>query len=444
MGWMSVFGASAASAVGLHLTLFSLYAVICFQLLRRLETPIWVMQIAGGFLLAITFHDRPDTLAQVLGLGAVYAWLRGWEAITGGPNSGTASWWSWLATGLAVLSLCASLQIGAMYIFFLSFGTVVARFHCRMKLPLLPLVAMPVLSALLALIAKFGFPNWWAGLMENFGDNPSVQGWHWPDVGSILKLGRTLPGLGLVVLLVALGMRSRGAFKTRDSKTWVVLLTTIAAALGVVAVSLCYLTPNYLLFAAYLQPLAVGAFLGWWGSLNLGVPQVRVLMGLFVLAIAVCAVRAVGMTTWGVLCASDVSYAKATALVDAELNGLGAGVPKVAVVSSAFLYSAGRHRDVRLIHSDYVIRPRPGLVDGDLTGLLTQKPSRLILTQFDYYRRYQPTLALLKSQPEVASLNITNMAKVRPPDASASLQKFVQHVSWAPVIVGLEWKAPKQ
>jgi hypothetical protein len=319
----------------------------------------------------------------------------------------------------------------------------VARFICQVKLSVLPLVAMPVLSALLVVIAKFGFPNWWAGLMENFGDNPSVQGWHWPDAASMLKLARTLPGLGLVLLLAAPGLWSRRTFKARGSRTSVVMLATTATALGVVAVSLCYLTSNYLLFAAYLQPLVVGAFLGWWGSLNLSVPRPRVLLGLFVLAIAVCAVRAVGMTTWGVLCARDVSYSKATALVDAELNGLGNGVPKVAVVSSAFLYGAATHHDVRLIHSDYVIRPKPGLIDGDLTGLLTQKPSKLILTQFDYYRRYQSTLALLKARPEVASLNLTNTAKVPPPDASTALQKVVQHVSWAPVIVSVEWKTAK-
>lgn len=444
LGWMSVFGTSAPSAVGLHLALFSLYAVLAFLILRRLGTPIWGLHLAGGFLLAITFHDRPDTLAQVLGAGAVYAWLRSWEAIADGPKSGATSRWSWLATALAVLTLAASLQIGAMFIFFVSLGIVLARFIYQVKLPVLPLVAMPVLSVLLALIAKFGFPNWWSGFVENFGDNPSVQGWHWPDAGSILKCARTLPGLGLVLFLAAFGLWSQGTFKVPDSRIWVVMLAAAASALGVVAASLFYLTSNYVGFAAYLQPLVVGAFLGWRGSLNLNVPQRRTLVGLFGLAIAVCAVRAVGMSTWGVLCARDVSYSKATALVAAELNGLGPGGPKVAVVSSAFLYGAAAHRNVRLIHSDYVVRPKPGLMDGDLKGLLTEKPSKLILTQFDYYRRYEPTLALLKTRAEVASLNIKNTANVRPPDASASLQKVVQHVSWAPVIVSLEWKAPNQ
>jgi hypothetical protein len=443
LGWMSVFGTFAPSAVGLHLALFCLYAILSFQILRRLGTPVWALHLAGAFLLVITFHDRPDTLAQVLGAGAVYAWLRSWEAIAEGCKPAAATRWSWLATVLAVLTLSASLQIGAMFIFFVSIGIVVARFIYGVKLPLLPLVAMPVLSVLLALIAKFGFPNWWAGFVENFGDNPSVQGWHWPDASSILKCVRTLPGLGLVLLLAPLGLWSRGGFKMTGSTTWVLMLAATASALGVVAASLFYLTSNYVAFAAYLQPLVVGAFLGWWGSLGLRVPGRCGLVGLFVVAIVLGAVRAVGMTTWGVLCARDMGYSQAKALVAEELNGLGTLEPKVVVVSSAFLYGAAEHRNCRLIHSDYVIRPKPGLVDGDLMGLLTQKPSRLILTQFDYYRRYGPTLALLKARSEVASLTITNTANVRPPDASPSLQKVVQHVSWAPVIVTVEWKGPK-
>jgi hypothetical protein len=439
LGWMSVFGTSAASAVGLHLTLFGLYATVGYLILRRLAIPVWAMHLAGGFLLAITFHDRPDTLAELLGVGAVYAWLRAWEAVAGGAPAG-ARRWAWLATALAVLTLCASLQIGVMFIFLLFFGSAVARLVYQVRLPKLPLAAIPVLCALLAAAGRFGFPNWWAGFVENFANNPSVQGWRWPDAASVLKLARTLPGLGLVVLLALIGFASQRTFQVRGSSAWVLTLALVAASLGVVAVSLFYLTPNYFLFAAYLQPLAVGAFLGWWSSWNMGDTWRRGLVSVFTLAVLVCAVRAVGMSTWGVLCARDVSYARAGAIVDAELNRFAPGQPRIAVVSAAFLYGAAAHRDVRLIHSDYVVRPAPGLTDGDLKGLLAERPAKLILTQFDYYRRYRPTLTALQSRAELAGLSLTNTARLRPPDAFGSWQRVVQHVSWAPVIVDLTWR----
>jgi hypothetical protein len=63
----------------------------------------------------------------------------------------------------------------------------------------------------------------------------------------------------------------------------------------------------------------------------------------------------------------------------------------------------------------------------------------LILTQFDYYRRYQRTLDQLKSDPNLKDIQIVNTARIRPPDAFPSLQRVVQHVSWAPVIVNLFW-----
>ena len=47
---------------------------------------------------------------------------------------------------------------------------------------------------------------------------------------------------------------------------------------------------------------------------------------------------------------------------------------------------------------------------------------------------------VLRTQGGV-EINITNHAAVRTPDSFPSLQKVLQHISWAPVVVNLKWEA---
>jgi hypothetical protein len=42
-------------------------------------------------------------------------------------------------------------------------------------------------------------------------------------------------------------------------------------------------------------------------------------------------------------------------------------------------------------------------------------------------------------RPELAAIRVTDTARVPVPDGSPALQKVVQHISWAPVIVELSW-----
>ena len=66
--WMSLFGTSALSAIALHLALFGAYALVVYFILRHLQSPVWVIHLAGLYLLLLTFHDRPDSLAHLLGM----------------------------------------------------------------------------------------------------------------------------------------------------------------------------------------------------------------------------------------------------------------------------------------------------------------------------------------------------------------------------------------
>jgi hypothetical protein len=43
------------------------------------------------------------------------------------------------------------------------------------------------------------------------------------------------------------------------------------------------------------------------------------------------------------------------------------------------------------------------------------------------------------ARPDLARVSTVNTARIPAPDASTSLQRVVQHISWAPVSVSLQW-----
>src|SRR5260221_8897119 len=90
--WMSVFGTSAISAMALHLVLFAAYAFTVLAVLCRLQTPVWCVHIAGFYLFLLTFHDRPDSLAHLLGMLAVYSWIRSRRNLDRGASPLPGPW----------------------------------------------------------------------------------------------------------------------------------------------------------------------------------------------------------------------------------------------------------------------------------------------------------------------------------------------------------------
>jgi hypothetical protein len=94
------------------------------------------------------------------------------------------------------------------------------------------------------------------------------------------------------------------------------------------------------------------------------------------------------------------------------------------------------------IHEDWTHRADepPGKLNADTMALIKLKPAALILTQFDYYRRYQIPLAELGERPGQVTVKMTNTARVRAPDSFPQFRQVVQHIAWAPVIVEFEWK----
>src|SRR5688572_22919915 len=110
--WMKCAGTSALAAMWYHVLLLGIFALAIFVTLRRLNASAAAINWTGLFLFAITFHDRPDTLAQALGALAVCALITGWHE--------RERFWNWVASGLLLLTFCVSLQIGGIYMLLLA------------------------------------------------------------------------------------------------------------------------------------------------------------------------------------------------------------------------------------------------------------------------------------------------------------------------------------
>lgn len=438
--WMSVFGTSALSAMALQLTFFGLYLVALLLILRRLQIPPWCVNVAGVFLLSLSFHDRPDGCAHVLGMFAVYCCIRS-RKIFGG--TGATGLWTWLMLLLIVLAICTSLQIGTTYFGLIFIATLAASYFGKEPVPLISLALMVVIPVMLVLLVKAALPQAWAGFMENVHQTPFIIGFHKPRFGEVAKILRSVPGLLLVAaLLVMSWFKQHYDFESDTGRREeIILLAALLPALGIVVASVSVISPNTVGIPNYLQPLIVACYLALTVSLRVSETWRRWQVILLIPAMLLVSARSFGMTTWGVVCARDFGYRDSLRRVETELAGQPHGA-KV-VMSAAFLYGAAAHDDVQFIHSDWMARADGDSLYSDTAALVALKPKKIILTQYDYFRRYQEVLKKAKMDPSLKNIEIENAARVRSPDSYEALQKVVQHISWAPVIVTLTWQDVK-
>jgi hypothetical protein len=140
-----------------------------------------------------------------------------------------------------------------------------------------------------------------------------------------------------------------------------------------------------------------------------------------------------------VACAWKNSYQNTQAVLRAELEPF-VNSERPVLVSSAFLYGAAELGVKTPIHSDWYFDHVYWTENAETDGLARLQPAKLVLTQFDYYRSFVLPLEKLRQHPELVEIRVRNLAAVRPPDAFPTLQRVVQHISWAPVIVDLNWK----
>jgi len=437
--WMSVFGTGVLSPMWFHFVLFGLYGLTLLGIFRTLKTPAWAVNLGCLFLFGITFDDRPDGLAQLLGMLAVYSWVR-WLAA---PRA-TWSPWVWLSALAVVLAGCTNPELGGMYfgwIWLLVLGAVVLR---QARFPWLPMACLCVAPVALVALVKYSRPDLWAGFLEHAGQTPSLTKWRLPSVGDLLKAARTLPAILFIAGLTLCGWRRFTApgwldrLKGADARPVLLVATGFLVTVGLVAGGLCRFTANWILFLYYIQPLLVGLFL--LSEARPAAAPRRWLAPLFAVLVLIVSVRALGQSTWGVACALDRSQGEAQQIVRSELDHT--APDSTVVMSTAYLYDAQRHPGLHYIHEDWTHRADAptGKWSEDTAGLLKLKPAALILTQFDFYRRFQLPLAELGGMPSVVTLTTTNYARVRAPDSYPRLQQVLQHVAWAPVVVEFSWK----
>jgi hypothetical protein len=428
LSWMRLFGTSVLSAMWFHLALFGGFALTVLAIFRQLKVPANIASLAGLFLLAITFDDRPDGLACLLGTLGVYALTR-WLAGARGR--------AWLAALFSVLAICTSLQVGALYAFWIFLGFTAGWKIFRVRLPLGALAAMILLPVTLAASVRFGFPRLWAGFLENVHGNASLTGLRMPQLDELFKAVRNLPAIFLMsglFFVTGTGRRHLREIKTRGAAE-ILFAAGLFAGLSFTFACLFVVSANWLIVVNYFQPILIGLFLT---AVVEKVPEImraRATKVCLALLVGLVSVRAIGLSTWGVVCSMNDSYASGRQRVAAELDS----VPPHAnvLLSSAYLYEADRHTNGNWIHEDYAPLREEG--ENYAQALRRLHAAGLVLTQYDYYRRYQPVLEELRAAGGV-QIVVTNLAHIRPPDSYAHLQKVLQHVSWAPVIVDLKWK----
>jgi hypothetical protein len=423
--WMKCFGPSALAAMALHVALLGVYFLTVLAIFRRLEIPGRISNLAGLFLFGITFHDRPDTVAHVFGALAVLGLVRGGRS-------------DWFAAVCLVLTFCASLQIGGVYLLWCGLLALGRAWSGAGRIPWAAMTAAALALAGLVGLVRLGFPHLWAGFQEHLRITPSFTGLRAPALLDLLKALRTAPGIFLMaaVMLLALARGRIGRASLPGQPAAIVAVTAVIAGLALVVASLLLLTPNTVHVANYLQPVAVGAFLGAGVFVPTEAGRARPWFGWFVALSLVTGLRAIGLTTWGVACARDVSCTQALGMIRAETQPLPPG--SVVIASSAYLYDLARQTNVTAVHNDWAAAPGSHQWEYRAFGRL--RPARIFLTQFDYHRRFGKVVEQLKAHPDLVTLRVRNTARVPAPDSIPKFSRLVQHVAWAPVIVDLEWR----
>jgi hypothetical protein len=433
--WMSICGTSVLSAMSFHFALFSLAGFLVVTLCRVAFRLGASFTLAVLLLFGITFADRPEDLAHVFGLGAL------WFTVTSLDGRGRGLT---IPTGMALALFCAlytSPVVGAFYCGAAFLTHAAAWCLGRHQIPFAVFTVVVALFAGITFFVARWYPLLREGFLENSRQTPVLTaGFRVPGAGEVLKLVRTAPVflLAAACLPFIVAQRRRWLAGASGDVPGLSLMAGVGAMGGLLLVaSMVLLSPNYVGYVLFAQVLLAAGLLTMTDKLALG--GRRSLRVALICCLALVAVRAAGMTTWGVACARDVSHRRAHAILREELEPLVISNER-AVVSSAFLYEAARLSLRGAIHSDWPRDRRVETPDADVQALIRLRPPKLVLTQFDFHRSYSRTVEQLRQHPEWVSVHVRDTAGIRTPDSIPALQRVVQHISWAPVIVTLSWK----
>ena len=432
--WMRVFGTSVISSMALHLALLAAAGGLVLGIVKTFFPAAANYAPVALLFFGFTFGDRPEDLAHIFGLAAL--WLVARQIEAGRPNLKAAA-------GIALLlwlTLYTTLIVGLFYLGIGFLASVVAWWSRRREIFILSApfpAALALFAVATAAIMKFE-PLWWQGFLENAREQSALKsGLHRPGLFDVFKLIRIAPVFLLALAAVPLVCRRRREWPA-GAAWWALVCGVLVTGLGLLAADLMLISPNYASFVMFAQILLAA---GWLAVAENLFPAARrwCRAAIFAGALLV-SVRAVGMTTWGAVCAWKNSYAQTHATLRTELMPFTATNSPV-VVSSAFLYSAREFGVRRPIHADWYFDHAVWTNDAEVNALIRLQPAKLVLTQFDYYRSFAPVLERLRGKAGTVKITVRDQAAVKPPDAIPSLQRVVQHISWAPVVVDLDWPA---
>lgn len=431
--WMKVFGASALSAMAMHVALFAVCGFLTLEIIQRFFPAAKGQALAVWLLLGFTFDDRPEALAFVFGLAAL--WLATRQISN--PSSGLGL--AVVLTAVLFLGLYSSVIVGA---YFFGAGFLACLAACvwrRNVIWCVPFIAAAVLFVLATVCIAKCQPLWWAGFQESARQQTVMTtGFHPPHLDGLLKLARSVPVFLLGLAAVPLVWTRRREIFAGESPWLALAAGILVMGWGLLAASVTLLAPNYVNYAIYTQLILAAGLLAL--AQRHFPARERLLRGLLLGCVLLAAIRAAGMTTWGAACAWKNSYQNTHAALQTEFAPFVAA-DKPVLVSSAFLYQAVDMGVRDAIHCDWYFDHTQWSDHAQMDGLIRVRPARLVLTQFDYYRAFVAPLEQLRQRPGLVDFRVRNLAAVPVPDANPALQRVVQHISWAPVIVDLDWKA---
>lgn len=429
--WMLVFGTSIIAAMALHLGLFAASGLITLLIVRKFYPAAIHYALVAWFFWGFTFGDRPESLAHVFGLMALLLTVKNYSP---GPT------WriSLITGGVLLLALYTSVIVGTLY-FGIALVTTGLGWLVRRKLMLfVPFVFGATLFVAITFAIAKTEPLIWAGFLENARQTPLLAvGFHRPTGDNLIKLVHAAPVFLLAGLFVPLAIkRRRELFNGQES--WPFLQAGIFVFGWVLlALSLTILSPYYGGYVMFAQIILAAGLL----VLNerFSLLGQRCLRWCLVGCVLLGTMRTIGMTTWGAACAVENSYWRTQQILQVELIPFTRNNTPV-VVSSAFLYQA-QTLGVRVpVYADWFFDRSNPAPDTNLASLRKLRPTKMVLTQFEYYRGLVQVLDKLRQHSDQVEIRVRDLSRVRTPDSIPAMQRVVPHISWAPVIVDLDWK----
>ena len=434
LSWMKLFGTSVVSAMGLHLVLFAVSGWLVLAIVRLFFPAATGYGLTALLFFGITFDDRPECLGYVFGLISLWMVMR--QISEPHFRAGTAAglWVSLL------LGLYTSVIVGA---YFFGIGFLACAAAClwrRNAYWFAPFIGVAVLFAVSTFAIARLEPLWWAGFLESARQQSVMTtGFRRPQAADVMKLVRTTP-IFLLSLAAVPWVVARRKEILAQASAWLALVVAIFfMGWALLALSVTLLPANYFYYAVLTQVILAAGLLA---LAQKHFPEhERCLRAALLAGTLLVSVRAIAMSTWGVACAAGNSYQSTQAVLRAELEPFVKSDQPV-LVSSPYLYSAAGLGVRNGIHSDWYFDHANWRENTQMDALARLKPAKLVLTQFDYYRNFEAVVAQLGGHPELVAVQVRDLARVRTPDSIPSMQRVVQHISWAPVIVDMNWKPP--